>query len=153
MIGGRKPKPSRLKILEGNAGKRPLPKREPKVIGLKSPEPPKPLSRRAKMHWRKLVPQLQAVGLIGEIDRDAMGMYCEAQARWSEANQEIQKNGVIVVSPQGFPMQSPYLAISNKAFEQMRQLLPEFGMTPSSRTRIETPADLQPDNPFSRFSR
>jgi P27 family predicted phage terminase small subunit len=42
----------------------------------------------------------------------------------------------MVKSPNGFPMQSPYLAVANKAMEQMRGLLTEFGMSPASRTRI-----------------
>jgi phage terminase small subunit len=33
-------------------------------------------------------------------------------------------------------MQSPFLAVANKALEQMRAFLNEFGMTPASRTRV-----------------
>ena len=39
-------------------------------------------------------------------------------------------------SPHGFPVQSPYLAVANRAMEQMRSLLSEFGMSPASRTKV-----------------
>ena len=132
---GRKPKPTLLKLFEGNPGKRPLNKNEPK------PRPavpccPSHLSGEAKKEWRRIVPELAAVGLITRIDRAALAMYCEAWGRWLEAEDALRKYGVMVKSPNGFPMQSPYLAVANKAMEQMRGLLTEFGMSPASRTRI-----------------
>jgi len=42
----------------------------------------------------------------------------------------------VIKSPSGFPIQSPYLAIANKAMDQMTKLLTEFGMSPSSRTCV-----------------
>lgn len=34
-------------------------------------------------------------------------------------------------------MPSPYLSIATKAMDQMRLLLEQFGMSPSSRTRVQ----------------
>jgi phage terminase small subunit len=52
-------------------------------------------------------------------------------------------------------LQSPYLAIANKAAEQVRLLLSEFGMSPSSRTRAHarTPetARRDEDGEFERL--
>ena len=53
-----------------------------------------------------------------------------------DAEDALKKHGVLVKSPNGSPMPNPYLAIANKAMEQMRALLAEFGMSPSSRTRV-----------------
>ena len=39
-------------------------------------------------------------------------------------------------SHNGFPVQSPYLAVANRALEQLRSLLSEFGMSPASRTKV-----------------
>ena len=53
-------------------------------------------------------------------------------------------------SPNGFPVQSPYLAVANRALEQMRSFLNDFGMTPASRSRVSAmPAD-PPDDEFER---
>jgi P27 family predicted phage terminase small subunit len=42
----------------------------------------------------------------------------------------------MVRSPSGYPIQNPMLAIANKAQEQCLKILAEFGLTPSSRSRI-----------------
>jgi P27 family predicted phage terminase small subunit len=143
---GRKPKPTYLKVLEGNPGHRPLNKDEPKPAPVR-PACPRHLSDEAKKEWRRIVPELEIVGLITRIDRAALAMYCEAWGRWLEAEEALRKYGVMVKSPSGFPMQSPYLAVANKAMEQMRGLLTEFGMSPASRTRIsvQEPDDADPE--------
>ncbi len=132
---GRKPQPTHLKLLEGNPGKRPLNKREPKPPAV-TPTCPRHLSDEAKKEWRRVTPLLDTLGLLTKIDRAALAMYCEAWGRWVQAEEALRKFGVMVKSPNGFPMQSPYLAVANKAIDQMRGLLTEFGMSPASRTRI-----------------
>lgn len=134
---GRKKTPTALAIIKGNPGKRPLPENEPKP-GAAKPRAPHVLSEEAKKHWRTVVKQLHAAKVMTRLDIDALALYCEAYARWVEANESLVKYGMIVKSPGGFPMQSPWLSISNKAFEQMRAMLAEFGMTPSSRAKVTT---------------
>jgi P27 family predicted phage terminase small subunit len=75
-----------------------------------------------------------------------LALYCQAWARWVEAERSLEKYGVMVKSPNGFPMQSPYLAVANKAMEQMTKLLTEFGMSPSSRARAAV-APQPPEQP------
>lgn len=132
---GRKKKPSALSIIQGNPGKRPLNDKEPKPKA-EAPRCPSILSPDAKKHWRTIVKQLAAAKIMTKLDTDALAIYCEAYARWADANAHLQKFGIVVKTPKGWPMQSPYLSISNKAFEQMKGMLSEFGMTPSSRTKV-----------------
>ncbi len=61
--------------------------------------------------------------------------------------------GVMVKSPNGFPMQSPFLAVANKAMEQMRALLAEFGMSPSSRTRVHATPQADEEDELGQFLR
>lgn len=131
---GRKPTPTALKIVRGNPGRRPLPPNEPRPQG--DPEMPDWLSDAAKVHWPKVAEQLQAAGIITSLDAAALGLYCEAFARWKHANDQVAKFGPVVKAPSGFPVQSPFLAISNRAWDQMSKMLVEFGMTPSSRSRV-----------------
>ena len=90
----------------------------------------------ARREWKRLGRKLVECGLLTEIDAGALALYCQAWARWVEAERALERYGVVVKSPSGFPMQSPYLAIANKAMEQMTRLLTEFGMSPSSRARV-----------------
>jgi len=135
MPTGPKPQPTQLKIIRGNPGKRKLPEGEPQLKASR-PDAPDNLSEMAKNHWDHIIDHLADAKLMTNLDIDALSMYCEAFARWSDANNHIKEIGPLVKSPQGFPMQSPYLQIANKSFDQMKSLLVEFGMTPSSRTRV-----------------
>ena len=47
----------------------------------------------------------------------------------------------MIKSPQGFSIQSPYLAIANRQAEIMMRIASEFGFTPASRSRISTPSN------------
>ena len=139
---GRKPKPTKLKVLTGNPGKRPLnhhePRPEPAV-----PDCPPELSEAAQREWNRLVGELSKLNLLTHLDRAALAAYCNAYAMWVEAVEAIQKYGSMVKSPSGFPIQSPYVAIANRQAEIMLRISAEFGFTPASRGRIAAPPRAQ----------
>jgi len=108
------------------------------------PEAPAELSSAARAEWDRLAAELDALGLLTRLDRAALAAYCGAYALWAEATEAIQKYGAMIKSPQGFPIQSPYLAIANRQAEIMMRIASEFGFTPASRSRIATP---QPSSP------
>ena len=138
---GRKPKPTELKALTGNPGKRRLPADEPKPEPTSAvPEPPDYLGETAAKQWRRIAPQLHALGLLTGLDETALAAYCDAFGRWVEAGAEVRKKGALV-KVRGYPMQNPYLVISNKALKQMKEMLTEFGMSPSSRARVKVSRD------------
>ena len=85
------------------------------------------------------VGELAALRLLTNLDRAALAAHCGAYALWAEATEAIQKYGAMIKSPQGFPIQSPYLAIANRQAEIMMRIASEFGFTPASRSRIATP--------------
>src|SRR5208337_264989 len=142
MKPGPPPTPTPLKLLRGNPAKRPINTGEPKPTPA-IPSCPAHLSEAAREEWCRITRELDALGLISNLDRAALAIYCDAYARWVETSEKLKQSGLLVKSPTGFPVQSPYLAIVNKTVEQMRAFVGEFGMTPSSRSRIEAapPAD------------
>lgn len=145
---GRKPTPTALKLVRGNPGKRPLPENEPTPKG--EADMPDWLTPAAAEHWPLVAKQLREAGVLTAIDSAALALYCEAFARWRDATDKVTRYGSVVKTPNGFPVQSPYLAIANKAHEQMTKLLVEFGMTPSSRTRVSKAPDETPDE-YAQF--
>lgn len=148
---GRKPKPTLLKILDGNPGKRPLNESEP-IAPDGTPDCPDWLDEEAKAEWARIVPELMAMGLLSRIDRPALAAYCTAWSRWVHAEAQVRKFGPIVKSPvREFPMKSPYLTIADQALEIMRKMMVEFGLTPSSRSRIRVPGGGEQADEFERF--
>lgn len=148
---GRKPKPTALKVLEGNPGKRPLNKEEPEVKSEK-PACPKHLSKKAKAVWRKVAPLLEDAGIIAKLDGIALEMLCEAYAKWQTANESLDREGLVQVGPNGGFFQNPNLAIANRAMDQVKSFLAEFGMTPSERSRLKIDKkSKKQDDPWEGF--
>ena len=144
---GRRPIPTQLKIIKGTDQPCRIKKDEPKPDD-DNIEMPEGLSADAAKHWDKLCHQLQDAHIITNIDVTALSMYCEAYSTWVNANKKIQVHGAVIKGKGGFPVQSPYLMVANKAFEHMRSMLVEFGMTPSSRTRVSTTESAKKKNRF-----
>lgn len=148
---GRKPKPSIIRDLEGNPGKRPLNDREP-VPPPGIPECPDHLDDEARAEWFRTAAVLTEMGLLTKADRTALAAYCTVYSRWVTAEAQVRKFGSIVKSPhKGYPMKSPYLTIADQALEAMRKLMVEFGLTPSSRSRIRVGDDVDARNELELF--
>jgi P27 family predicted phage terminase small subunit len=140
IMRGRRPVPTRIKVLTGNPGKRPLNEHEPR------PEPaipdcPPQLGPLAREEWNRLITELSSLGMITALDRSALATYCNAYGLWAEATEAIQKYGTMVKSPTGYPIQSPYVSIANRQAEIMMRIASEFGFTPASRSRISAPLE------------
>ncbi len=136
-------------MLAGNPGRRPLNPREPAPdIPTELPEPPMPLSRAARKEWLRTGGILLRTRVLTEADLVALAAYCVVFARWQEAENDVRRRGVMVpAKPRSKNLvQNPFLAVANKSFQQLLRLLAEFGLTPSSRTRIVAADDSQTDS-------
>ena len=132
---GRKPKPTAIKELEGNPGHRPLNEQEPKPVK-KAPACPKWLEPEAKKEWKRLAKQMESIGILTDVDMAAFASYCQAYARWKEAEEFLTQHGTIVKTPSGYWQQVPQVSIAQTYNKIMTKLATEFGLTPSSRSRI-----------------
>jgi P27 family predicted phage terminase small subunit len=125
-----------MKLLAGNPGKRPLSNEPQPPVPDRIPYTPRHLNEAGKREWRRIVSVLLDLGLYTVVDRAALAMYCQAWGRWVEAERKLAKEGPILKSDKGNLYQNPWLHVANKAWEQMRKILAEFGLTPSSRARL-----------------
>ena len=89
-MAGRKPKPTAVKKLEGNPGKRKLNTKEPNP-GKGMPDCPAWLLPEAKTEWIRLSEKLNQMGVLTEIDRSAFAAYCQSYARWKEAQEHMSE--------------------------------------------------------------
>jgi len=141
---GRKPKPTSLKIIEGNPGKRRI-KEEPKVQS-DLPSPPSHLDKYAKQEWKRLATGLHALGVLYEVDRGVFAAYCQAYSRWRSAEEGIQEAAKLKVggmakaltcrTTKGTITKHPLVVISENAAAAMVKYATEFGLTPSARARL-----------------
>jgi phage terminase small subunit len=117
---GPTPKPTAIKILEG-AQKCRTNFHEPAMPPVSSLRAPSWLGPVARKHWNELAPLLDRVGVLKETDRHALALLCDAyQALVSDAK-------------------------DYKARDLYRRLACEFGLTPSSRSRLKAPTEPPKD--------
>ena len=132
---GRKPKPTAIKRLEGNPGKRKLNDQEP-MPAKKAPKCPIWLEVEAKKEWRRTARQLEELGILTEVDMAAFAGYCQAYARWKEAEEFITQHGTMIRTPNGYLQQVPQVSIAQTNLKIMLKFCEQFGLTPSARSRI-----------------
>ena len=132
---GRKPKPTAIKLLEGNPGRRPLNEHEP-VPPKATIKCPAWLEPEAKKEWKRLAPALESMGVLTSVDISAFAGYCQAYARWKEAEEFITQHGSIFQTPSGYVQQVPQVSIAQQNLKIMQSFCTEFGLTPATRSRI-----------------
>lgn len=149
---GPAPKPTHLKLIEGNPGKRKINKREPKPTG--EPECPADFGEDERAIWNEAIASAPA-GLLKRLDSTILATWVVACHLHKRAREQVRRTGLITQSPtQGVPIQNPYLAIINKQAQIMTKCAQEMGFTPASRTRIEVePTDPGAGNRFDQFTR
>jgi P27 family predicted phage terminase small subunit len=121
------------------------------------PDCPDWIDELAKAHWREVVPQLHAMGVLTRIDEDALAAYCQAYARWRRAEEFIQRNGDVFTTKGDdgkikYVQQWPQVSIARHVQMTMLRLQQEFGLTPASRSRIGVMAGAEQDE-FEEFLR
>ena len=139
MTTGRKPLPTNLKLLKGTVNTtREKGKNEPKPK-TENIRMPAGMPASARRHWKPLLRMLRDAGIMTVADTVALEALCIVYARWREANEAIAESGLLV-RDQGrrLPKLNPYVRIANQSFDQLKSMLAEFGMTPSSRTRVNS---------------
>lgn len=137
---GRKPKPTAMKELAGNPGHRPLNRNEPRPA-VRAPSCPAAVTGEARKEYRRVARLLVDMGVLTEADRAPLVAYAVAYGRWMDAEKVVTEKGTIVTTSNGNLIQNPYLSVANRAMEQMCKLAAEFGMTPSSRSRVSVVAN------------
>ena len=152
---GRKPKPTSARRLAGNPSGRPLNEREPE-----HPTPtadafdavPPELTGAAALEWQRLAPLLRRARQVAEVDRNALIACCLEWARYIAATAHVEKRGMVVTTKNGYPMLNPFLVVAGRALGACNKLWAELGLTPSSRSRVETGAPFPGEiDEFSEF--
>lgn len=146
-------KPSSQRSAEGNRSKKPFNENRP-TPDRGIPAMPKGLSPAAKTHWRRIAPILDKARILTLADGETLGALCESLARYYKAERKLQKEGEIVDggdTREGRSYKNPWLMVSQDALKTVLSIGMEFGMTPSSRCRVDVPPVTDADDPISLY--
>lgn len=142
--------PTELKVLRGTLKKSRENKNEPRPE-LCRPEPPTALDEIGAAKWEETVVELERLGILTKIDGAALAAFCDAYSRWFRNAERLKREGDVIETSYGTPVPHPSIAIVNRSLVLMRSFLIEFGLSPSSRSSIQTPPKKEENNPFNRF--
>lgn len=129
--GARNNKPTALKLVTGNPGKRPLNGSEPmpELVQQKI-DPPRWMGVEARRCWRDVVPVLQDMKILTEADLNTVALYCQAWSRYRAATAALESDDL---NPEAFKMWSVRL---EKAEASVRLLSHDLGLNPAARARL-----------------
>ena len=156
---GRKKIPSEIKKARGTLRKcRELenPMEVKKVDAL--PVAPTWLSAIGQEQFNIVVSQLNVLGMLYEVDLKLIEAYSNAMALHIESEQQLREVGRIQIyrDEDGNPKHAqitPLQTISKQALESALKIATQFGLTPSARTKISAPSNLEiKDNEFNFFN-
>lgn len=128
-------KPTALKLVEGSYREDRVAKNEPKPR-VRIPAPPKRLKGAALEEWGRITVELYELGLLTNLDRAALVIYCEFWADYETARAKVERMGLTIMTQAQNVIENPNYSIMKRSAEIMHKFLVEFGMTPASRTRI-----------------
>lgn len=157
-MNGRKPKPTHLKLIQGNPGKRPINGAEPKPKRSR-PAAPDHLDKESKLIWEAVVKELDDISILTSIDIFAVEILCAAISDHRAAIRQIARNAKShaadrkakadpsfsadghyykTINQSGSTMwrAHPALALKSDADRRIRGWCAEFGLTPAARTRL-----------------
>lgn len=150
-LRGPAPKPTAIKRLQGNPGKRPLNDQEPHFGG--TPKPPKHLNARERHWWRVIAESLSSVpDLLTQADWSVLEHLAVHYRIWEEAKAEYDKQPIQFVkdTATGKTIRNPYLVLMQEETGIIDRLRGQLGMSPSNRARIQVGGTTKkPDSPWA----
>ncbi|WP_413732330.1 phage terminase small subunit P27 family [Sodalis sp. RH20] len=152
-MAGRRPKPTHLKIVTGNPGKRPLNEDEPKPPR-EIPSPPAYLSDWGKAAWGRLTLLLDQMGVLTVADTMALERLCDLYAEILRLRNQIDTEGntYTVETDGGFLIKGhPAVGQLADADRRFKGYLIEFGLTPAARTKVKVDGGKKEKDPLERF--
>jgi P27 family predicted phage terminase small subunit len=155
IMAGRRPKPTALKLVAGNPGKRAINKKEPKPKRV-IPSCPEHLSDSAQVAWGRLTVLLDRMGVLTEADGVALERLCDCYADILESRKLIRQDGrtykVTTQTGEILIKGNPAVNQLRAADAQFKSYLVEFGLTPAARSKVQaTPDDDEKADPLAEF--
>lgn len=154
---GPAPKPTALKIVQGNPGKQKLNDKEPKPPKTKNPKPPIALSKQQKKYWKLYTNILTITKVLTDADLMLLARYCDGLEDWTKlrenkvkfgravpkyewvrnyiTNKDGTKSVEMVRQLSGF-IKNPDAQAFTELSRDLLKMEQELGLTPASRSRV-----------------
>ncbi|MCE5270831.1 phage terminase small subunit P27 family [bacterium] len=169
---GRPPVPTKLKVLRGNPGHRPINHDEPQPPRT-IPECPSHLAKDEREIWERVSHKLFDAGILTEVDDLSLSVFCEYFSEYRKLSDQTKKAGVFIKVKNGketktfvdeatgekiskevdrfIVQRSPVAAARDAAWAIASRILADFGMTPSSRARLKVELEQERTDSYEAY--
>jgi P27 family predicted phage terminase small subunit len=106
---------------------------------------PRTLPEEAKAEWRRVVPELESMGIVATIDRGILIRYCVAWADWCELARLLERSGKLIKGQKGNLVRNPLWLMKRDAEQTLTDLARQLGLTPAARLRAGVRHERPPD--------
>ena len=153
MGAGRPPIPAKLKILNGNPGKREIPPEPIPVPG--RPDVPYGLDQVGLEAWESAVVLLSDMGIITTAEGPLLELYAHACSGYRSALDAVSRTGVVLVSVgkdgQTEVKRNPFTIELHRYRDSIHKLLSDLGLTPVARARLGSLTFNKEYDPMAEF--
>ncbi len=141
-LRGPPPKPTKLRVLEGNPSKRPINGREPQPVG--RPEKPDFITTTAAAaeEWDRAVAAMP--WLYTAADIPTLTVYVVAWVMFRNALAQVAREGSFTTGSMGQRVSHPCLGIASTQAEIILRAADRLGMSPIARSRLAVQDQPQP---------
>jgi P27 family predicted phage terminase small subunit len=143
---GPPPLPDAMRKARGQKHRKKEPKRAQPPVTVGAPKAPAHLKYDpvALAAWRHLCKHLNKMRVLAPADGFVLEGMCMAYSHALAADKIVRRDGMIVTRKRGGIAAHPAVKVSFQAWRDVRMFAQEFGLTPSSRTRVHAVSDSPP---------
>lgn len=92
------------------------------------------LDLKAKKEWKRVVPDLKKMDIVGRLDISNLVAYCNAYSKYCEATKALRGQPLTIEGPTG-PKENPLINVQLKYQEAFRKAADQCGLTIQSRLK------------------
>ena len=92
------------------------------------------LDTKAKKEWKRVVPDLKKMDIVGRLDISNLVAYCNAYSKYCEATRALRGQPLTIESPTGLK-ENPLINVQLKYQEAFRKAADQCGLTIQSRLK------------------
>lgn len=104
-------------------------------VAASTPAMPRTLKGEAAAEWKRIVPELEQMGVLATVDRAVLVRYCVTWADWVECNDLLQGSGKVVRGKDGQLVRNPVWLLRRDAETTLADLGRQLCLSPVARIR------------------
>ena len=108
-----------------------------KTIPVAAPEMPDDMDGEAAAEWERIVPDIEAMGLLATLDRGVLIRYCRGWATWLDLDEKIRATSLLVqgIGTSAGLVRNPLWMMRQDVENTLGALEKQLGLTPAARLR------------------